>query len=204
MTEKYVYRFLMIALSIVLLSLLATASAQEHDDITSREVFVNGLVGNYNRNHALKPWKEYAESLRKSGDQKYKKKRYREAGLDYDNAWPNLPSPYPFIMLGDMFFRSRVADTKTGHAHAENNNYCWRKVEFVRYGSETLDWKYGVGFELAKNPSFSDFIKSPIFEKSQKSAVCLRELISKYSVQNAPMCVDVKEVGLCLGKPLIK
>lgn len=188
----------------LLASLLIAPHGFAADDkrIISRTEYFNNIMGIYEKHKKDPIWKEYADELRKEGDEKYIKQDYSGAARDYYNAWPNLPEPYYFIMYADAYFRFTLKGAAEGRLYRDQGS-CWKNMEFAFRANHELSYRYEMGFDIASALKMKKFISSPFYTRADKAAVCLRGMVAHYSDVMAQPCVDLKELKACLGDPLI-
>jgi hypothetical protein len=147
-----------------------------------------------------------ARRLNAEGDRAYRKRDYRAAFKAYANAYPNHPDAYAYIMAGDTRWRQVLQhhQAQAGAASAAQPACSLDNTHFARDLATDLAQHHQVGLALASRGNDPRFGQSALVRRARESAQCLQALAQRYAQQPPSACVDLEQLGRCLGEPLVR
>ena len=149
--------------------------------------------------HASAASRKAAHALVVQGDAAYLAGRYDDARRFFDNAAPNTPSAYAFLMTADSHWRASVA---YGRKQPEPANCRLQRRYFVDDLRLDLNQDYLPGLRLAQIEPGHPLAGSALLARAKDSALCLARLADELEPQPAATCVDEARIATCLGGPL--
>jgi hypothetical protein len=151
--------------------------------------------------HAPAAGRQAARALVVEGDAAYRDGRYDEAHRFFEEATPNMPSAYAFLMTADAHWRASVAYGRT--LDATSPRACrLQRDHFVDDLRLDLNQGYLLGLRLARIEPGRPLAGSPLLARATESARCLTRLADELAPLPPESCVDEARIAACLGDPL--
>jgi hypothetical protein len=144
-----------------------------------------------------------ARALVAEGDAAYRQGRYDAAHRFYDDASPNAPSAYAYLLTADSHWRASVAYGRQQPAAASAKCRLERRY-FVDDLRLDLNQGYLLGLRLAQIETAHPLAGSPLLARAQASANCLARLADELAPAPPEACVDETRIAACLGEPLLR
>jgi hypothetical protein len=138
------------------------------------------------------------------GDAAYRRGQYDEAHRFYDNASPNFPSAYAYLMTGDSHWRASIAFGRKQTASGGATSCRLQRRHFVDDVRLDLNEDYLLGLRLSEIEEGHKLAGSPLLARAKDSAACLAQLADELAPQPAQTCVDEARIAACLGQPLLQ
>ncbi len=151
--------------------------------------------------HTTAANRKAARSLVAEGDAAYRQGRYDDAHRFYDNASPNAPSAYAYLMTADSHWRASVSYGRKAAAPAGCRLERRYFVDDLRLD---LNQGYLLGLRLAQIEKGRPLVGSPLLARARDSANCLARLADELTSEPARACVDEASIAACLGEPLLR
>jgi hypothetical protein len=153
--------------------------------------------------HATAAQRKAARALVAEGDAAYRQGRYDDAHRFFDNASPNAPSAYAYLMTADSHWRASVAFGRKPSSTASAACRLQRRY-FVDDLRLDLNQGYLLGLRLAQIEPGHPLVDSPFLARARNSATCLARLADELAPEPPETCVDEARIAACLGAPLLK
>jgi hypothetical protein len=141
--------------------------------------------------------RDAARRLIRQGDRAYRQKHYAKAASAYDNAYPNAPMAYAYVMAGDAHWR----DVLQAQAAAQEGTPSTCPLDnhfFPRDLRQGLSQQQTLGLALA-DPALRT---SWWYRRAHRSTACLQDLAAQAERQAPGSCADLAGLRACLGAPL--
>ena len=151
--------------------------------------------------HASAARRKAARSLVVEGDAAYREGRYDDAHRFFDNATPNTPSAYAYLMTADSHWRASVAYGRKQPSTSSANCRLQRHY-FVDDLRLDLNQGYLLGLRLAQIEPGHPLVGSAFLARAKDSARCLTRMADELEPQPPETCVDEAQIAACLGEPL--
>ena len=142
-----------------------------------------------------------ARALVVEGDAAYREGRYDDAHRLFDNAAPNAPSAYAYLMTADSHWRASVAYGRQ-QPSASPANCRLQRHYFVDDLRLDLNQGYLLGLRLAQIEPGRPLLGSALLARARDSANCLARMADELEPEPAEACVDEARIAACLGEPL--
>jgi tetratricopeptide (TPR) repeat protein len=185
--------------SAVLLSAASAVKLQESPDTKRILEIIEQSRGKVPDN-----W-QAARALNAKGDKAYRRGRYSIAFTAYENAYPNAPDAYAYIMPGDSRWRDVVQYwTRDAGAARDGARCLLDNTHFAHDLTLDVAEHQAVGIALAERNHDARLLKSPLYRRARDQAACLQEMARRYESEPPTACVDLEQLSRCLGAPLIK
>ena len=147
--------------------------------------------------HASAAERKAARALVAEGDAAYREGRYDDAHRFFEDATPNTPSAYAYLMTADSHWRASVA-----YGRKQPSNCRLQRRHFVDDLRLDLNQGYLLGLRLAQIEPGHPLAGSALLARAQDSAHCLARLADELEPEPAETCVDEARIAACLGAPL--
>ena len=151
--------------------------------------------------HASAARRKAARTLVAEGDTAYRQGRYDDAHRFFDEAAPNSPSAYAYVMTADAHWRASVAYGRA-QASASPANCRLQRRYFVDDLRLDLDQGFLLGLRLAQIEPGHPLAGSAFLARAKDSAHCLARMADQLEPEPAETCVDEAQIAQCLGEPL--
>jgi hypothetical protein len=151
--------------------------------------------------HASSAQRKAARALVVEGDTAYREGRYDDAHRFFDNATPNTPSAYAYLMTADSHWRASVAYGRK-QPSAPPANCRLQRHYFVDDLRLDLNQGYLLGLRLAQIEPGHPLVGSAFLASAKDSANCLARMADELEPEPAETCVDEARIAACLGEPL--
>jgi hypothetical protein len=151
--------------------------------------------------HASGARRKAARALVAEGDTAYREGRYDDAHRFFDDATPNTPSAYAYIMTADSHWRASVAYGREQPSASPANCRLQRRY-FVDDLRLDLNQGYLLGLRLAQIEPGHPLVGSALLARVKDSAHCLARMADELEPQPPETCVDEAQIARCLGEPL--
>jgi hypothetical protein len=184
------------------MTLLSSASAFEQQESRDTKRILETIEQDRGR---VPDNREAARELNARGDKAYRHRQYSVAFSAYENAYPNAPNAYAYIMAGDSHWRDVVqywmheAGTAPAGARCRFDN-----TSFAHDLALDVAQHQAVGIALAERDHDEHLLKSSLYRRAREQAACLQEMAQRYESEPPTACVDLDQLSRCLGAPLIK
>ena len=147
--------------------------------------------------HASAAERKAARALVAEGDAAYREGRYDDAHRFFEDATPNTPSAYAYLMTADSHWRASVA-----YGRKQPSNCRLQRQHFVDDLRLDLNQGYLLGLRLAQIEPGHPLAGSALLARAHDSAHCLARLADELEPEPAETCVDEARIAACLGAPL--
>ena len=151
--------------------------------------------------HASSAQRKAARALVAEGDTAYGEGRYDDAHRFFDNAAPNTPSAYAYLMTADSHWRASVAAGRMQPSASPAGCRLQRRY-FVDDLRLDLNQGYLLGLRLAQIEPGHPLVGSAFLARAKDSADCLARMAGELEPEPAETCVDEARIAACLGEPL--
>ena len=142
-----------------------------------------------------------ARALVVEGDTAYREGRYDDSHRLFDNAAPNAPSAYAYLMTADSHWRASVAYGRKQPSVSPANCRLQRRY-FVDDLRLDLNQGYLLGLRLAQIEPGHPLVGSAFLARAKDSAGCLARMADELEPEAPETCVDEARIAACLGEPL--
>jgi hypothetical protein len=151
--------------------------------------------------HASAARRKAARALVAEGDTAYREGRYDAAHRFFDDATPNTPSAYAYVMAADSHWRASVAYGREQSSASPSNCRLQRRY-FVDDLRLDLNQGYLLGLRLAQIEPGHPLVGSALLARAKVSAHCLARMADELEPRPAETCIDEAQIARCLGEPL--
>ena len=175
----------------------ATADATARPIASTEQIEAQAVARAAAARHASAAERKAARALVAEGDAAYREGRYDDAHRLFEDATPNTPSAYAYLMTADSHWRASVA-----YGREQPSNCRLQRRHFVDDLRLDLNQGYLLGLRLAQIEPGHPLAGSALLAKAKDSAHCLARLADELEPEPAETCVDEARIAACLGAPL--
>ena len=179
----------------------AAAEATARSLVSADQIEARAVAMAAAARHASPARRKAARALVVEGDTAYREGRYDDAHRFFDNATPNTPSAYAYLMTADSHWRASVAYGRKQPPASPANCRLQRRY-FVDDLRLDLNQGYLLGLRLAQIEPGHPLVGSAFLGRAKDSADCLARMADELEPEPPETFVDEARIAACLGEAL--